>query len=343
MSDLNVWVIHIGKDALIAQRARTEGFVCIGWTKMGDLSRYRTREEMKAAMQAAYPHWSPNKINSCYGQTYRFAHEMQVGDLVVYPIKGSSEILLGKISGPYRWASDDQQLVGADYNNVRAVQWVRETARTAFSQAALHSFGSFSSVSRSNDYLEEVQAVLAGAQAPIVAKTTSEHDASVSEESEEQESSLFDMATQETEDFLLKAWQRTGAAFEEVVASVLEAIGYTAKVTQASGDHGVDVIAHPDPLGLERPFIKVQVKSGTSTVGEPEVNQLKGLLNQGEQGILVSLGKFAGGAMAVERSSPNLTLIGSKEFVRLFLEHYDELDPVMRARFPLKRVYVPVR
>jgi len=80
----------------------------------------------------------------------------------------------------------------------------------------------------------------------------------------------------------------------------------------------VDVIAHPDALGLERPFIKVQVKSGTSPVGEPEVNQLRGLLNAGEQGVLVSLGKFAKGAEAVERGSSNITLIGLQRFVKLF-------------------------
>jgi restriction system protein len=69
-------------------------------------------------------------------------------------------------------------------------------------------------------------------------------------------------------------------------------MGYTATVTRASGDHGVDVIAHPDPLGLQTPFIKVQAKSGTSSIGEPQVNQLKGSLNAGEHGIVVSLGTF---------------------------------------------------
>lgn len=112
-------------------------------------------------------------------------------------------------------------------------------------------------------------------------------------------------------------------------------------MTQASVDHGVDVIAHPDALGLERPFIKVQVKSGTSSIGEPEVNQLKGLLNPGEQGVLVSLGKFTSAAKTVERSSPNVTLIGPQRFIELFLGHYDKLKPEWRAKFPLKQVFVP--
>ena len=119
-------------------------------------------------------------------------------------------------------------------------------------------------------------------------------------------------------------------------------MGYTAFVTPPSGDHGVDVIAHPDPLGLEQPYVKVQAKSGTGTIGEPEVNQLKGLLNPGEKGILVSLGRFSGGAQNVARASANVTLIDASRFVELFLEHYEQLDPTWRARYPLKGAYVPV-
>ena len=142
---------------------------------------------------------------------------------------------------------------------------------------------------------------------------------------------------------MLKSWQWTGASFEQVVGAVFEALGYTATVTQASADHGVDVIAHPDALGLERPYIKVQVKSGMGSVGEPDVNQLKGLLNPGEQGVLVSLGKFTSGALAVERSSPNVTLIGPQRFIELFVDHYNKLEPEWRAKFPLKQVFVPFR
>ena len=154
---------------------------------------------------------------------------------------------------------------------------------------------------------------------------------------------LYEVASQETEDFLLKSWHRTGAHFEAVVAAVFEAMGYTAKVTPPSGDHGIDVIAHPDPLGMEPPFIKVQVKSGTGSVGEPEVNQLRGLLQPGEKGILISLGKFTSGAAAVARQSANITLIGPKEFVALFLDHYDSLEPEWRSKFQLKSVFVPFR
>ena len=199
-------------------------------------------------------------------------------------------------------------------------------------------------MSTSNDFLEEVVAIVSGdtatpedpEKAAIGGKTSE-----LSTEDEEEPFDLYETATQETEDYLLKAWHRTGAAFEHVVASVLEAIGYTTTVTSASKDHGVDVIAHPDPLGLEQPFVKIQVKSGTSTVGEPEVSQLIGSLFEGEKGLFVGLGGFSADARAKARNSAKVSLIDAKQFVSLFLDHYEKLDPSWRAKYPLSRVYVP--
>ncbi|MGI8911587.1 MAG: restriction endonuclease [Rubrobacteraceae bacterium] len=334
-----LWVLHIGNNDRIALRALEENFVCIGWTKIGDLSPHDNRPKIRTAMETAFPTWKSKTISSSYGQPYRFAHEMKVGDPIVLPVRPTGEIAIGRIAGDYRW-NNDPDLMMNDYNNVRSVDWLRVVPRTTFSQAALHSFGSFSSVSTSNDYLEEVQTVLQGGTLVEEPPSVPTEEADVLDNGATAQNN-YETVTQETEDYLRKAWQRTGVTFEQVVRAVFEALGYTATVTQASVDHGVDVIAHPDALGLERPFIKVQVKSGMGSIGEPEVNQLKGLLNPGEQGVLVSLGKFTSGAKAVERSSLNITLIGPQRFIELFLGHYNDLAPEWRAKFPLKQVFVP--
>lgn len=109
-----------------------------------------------------------------------------------------------------------------------------------------------------------------------------------------------------------------------------------------SGTHdlGVDVIAHPDPLGVQPPLLKIQAKSGTSRIGPKEVKELRGLLNQGEKGVLVALGGFTIDARHVEQNDADLVLIDGKRFVELFLGLYDRLEPEIRNRFPLRRVYV---
>src|SRR5207244_2526988 len=106
-------------DEACALRAQEEGFICIGWTKIGNLAPYDTREKMKAAYRKAFPEASEPTIRSSYGQVFRFAHEMELGDPIVYPIKGSRDILIGEVAGSYRWAADDRQLVENNYCNVR--------------------------------------------------------------------------------------------------------------------------------------------------------------------------------------------------------------------------------
>lgn len=311
---------------------------------MGDLSAFPTRDKMRAAMQKTWPSWSAAKIRSSFGQVFRFAHSMREGEAIVFPVRPTREIAIGRIKGPYRFAKDDRELFERDYCNVRPVEWLKTVSRTAFSQDALHSFGSALSVSTSDDYLDEVRAVLRGEPPPDAGLDRAQAPTgTLAEADEDAAPSQYDNVRQETEDYLLKQWQRTGFDFEHVVAAVFRAIGYTTKVTQKSGDHGVDVIAHPDPLGLVRPFIKVQAKSGTGTVGEPAVNQLKGCLNAEEKGIVVALGGFTSQAIGAARSGGNLTLIDGARFVELFLQHYDKLDPEWRSRFQLRQVFVPVR
>src|SRR6266498_5450024 len=103
-NESRLWVVHIANDEACAQRAQTEGFICIGWTKIGNLELHNTREKMKAAYRKGYPNASDGTVRSSYGQVFRFAHEMQIGDAVVYPIKGARDILIGEIAGAYRWA-----------------------------------------------------------------------------------------------------------------------------------------------------------------------------------------------------------------------------------------------
>lgn len=339
-----LWVVHISNDEKCARRAQEEGFICIGWTAIGNLAPHDTREKMKLAYRKGYPDSTDASLRSSYGQVFRFAHEMQTGDPLVYPIKGSRDILIGDIAGAYRWADDDTQLVDADYCNVRKVSWLKRVPRIAFSQDALHSFGGFSSVATSDDYLEQVIAVL---KSDKVAPAPSEKgEPAVPELIEpkpgDQRINLAERATEETEDYLLRQWSRTSQQFEEVVASVFRAMDYTAHVQSGTHDMGVDVIAHPDPLGVQPPLLKIQVKSGTSRIGAKEVKELRGLLNQGEKGVLVALGGFSNDARHVQQNDADLVLIDGARFVEIFLKFYDKLSPEIRNKFPLQRVHVIV-
>ena len=318
-----LWVVHIGNNDEVAQRAQTEGFVCIGWTRMGDLAPNDNREKARAAYEQTYPDADRGKVNASYGQPYRFAQKMKVGDTVVYPVKGSRFLYIGRISGDYEFRSGDADLVKKDYCNVRPVEWLaRDVPRIAFSAAALHSFGSLSSVSTSDDFLDEVQTVLRNGgtvPAPAAVPATTPEDPADADAVETDAGTVAADAELETEDYLLKRWSRTAQDFEHVVAAVLRAMGYTARVGPGTRDGGVDIVAHLDPLGVQPPTLKVQVKSGTTPVGSPAVNQLRGSVQPGQTGLLVGLGGFSTDAKQVQQHSSNVVLIDGERFVELFL------------------------
>jgi len=146
-----------------------------------------------------------------------------------------------------------------------------------------------------------------------------------------------------TEDFVIKqlAKDLKGVPFESFVADLFGALGYRTRVMQASGDKGVDVIAHRDELGIEPPIVKIQVKSTVGTVGDQEVSQLLGKVADREFSVLVTLGSFSKQAGDLADSKSNLCLIDGDEVVRLVLEHYESLDPRYQGIIPSRRVYVP--
>lgn len=96
------------------------------------------------------------------GQLFRFVHEMEPGDVVVYPSKADRQIHIGRVEGSYRY---DPQLESG-YPNVRPVKWLKSVPRTQFSQGALYEIGSAMSLFQVKNYAEEFRAMLEGRAAP---------------------------------------------------------------------------------------------------------------------------------------------------------------------------------
>lgn len=125
------------------------------------------------------------------------------------------------------------------------------------------------------------------------------------------------------------------------IAHQLGCMGYHARVTQKSADGGVDVIAHRDELGFERPVIKVQCKQTVATIGRPDVQRLLGAVERDEFGLFVTLGDFSREARDTECSKPQLRLVNGQDLCDLVFSHYERFDPQWQAVAPLKRRYIP--
>lgn len=326
-----IWGIHAGRTGDAHSLFLKQGQIAIGFNKAGNVDHLPpNREAYKEHVAQTHPGKKPGAIPNIAGQIYRFVHVMKVGDWVAYPSKSDKQIYLGQVTGEYEYTQDSD----STYPNRRSVKWLKHVPRMRFSQGALYEIGSAMSLFQIKNYADEFLTVLKGQLIEPSTESTPEDEtiAIVAEEIE-----------QNTNDFILKqlAKELKGHPFAQFVAELLEMMGYRTRVSPPGPDRGVDIVAHKDELGFEPPIIKVQVKSTTSNVGDPEASALFGKVAHGEFGLLVTLGGFTSQAKAFADTKPNLRLMDGQELVTLVLEYYDGLDSRYKGLIPLKQVYVP--
>ncbi len=333
--EIRVWGIHMGEH--VGARPVEQGYVAIGWTALGDPRQYPDREALKVALATHYPDKKAGSRPVDAGVLFRFTQEIKAGDIVVYPSKHDRTVNIGRFTGAFEHVADDPD----DYPNRRQVEWLGHFPRNEFSQSALNEIGAFITVfsiqGNKGEFLSKI-----GMAGPVNAAPVAE----TAEEAPDDDTVTVAVSKQAevtTGDFVIRQIMAklSGYEFEEFVAHLLECMCYTARVTQRSGDGGVDVIAHRDKLGFEPPILKVQCKRKTDQVPRPEVDQLLGTLGEGEYGLFITLGSFRRQSIDLERNRPKLRLIDGEQLVELVLENYARLAPRYRTMIPLKQIYVP--
>ena len=332
-----IWGIHMG--AHVGADPIEKGYVAIGWKEMGDYTQLpKTRDGVKEVVQQTYPNIKPGAVPVWGGVIYRFLSDMSVGDLVIYPSKSDRMVNIGRISGDYFY---DAKAIET-YPNRRTVEWLAHLPRDQFSQAALYEIGSAMTLFSVKNYSQEfLQALTPDTKAPQNLVNPPPEDDRV-EDDDSVTSEATSKAAETTSDFIIRRLKNhlSPYEFEHFVAHLLECMGYHARVTEKSGDGGVDIIAHRDELGFEPPIIKVQCKQITGTSGEPDVNQLVGTIGDGEYALFVNLGSFSRPAKSTENNKAKLRLIDGEQLVELILENYSKLAPRYRTILPLKQIYV---
>ena len=327
---LVVWGIHAGAtgdaDVLFMQGK----CVAIGWDELGDLSSLgKNRDALKKKLAEVYPDMKPGAIPVAAGQLFRFVNEMKAGDIIAYPSKANRRIYLGRLVGDYQYQTEGYP----GYPNRRAVEWIREVPRTDFSQGTLYEIGSAMSLFKVTNHADEFMRAIEGSAVPVAVMD----DPTVAHVAEDIEDT--------TRDFVLKTLAQglKGHPFASFIAHLLGTMGYRTRVAPEGPDGGIDILAHRDELGFEPPIVKVQVKSGEGSIGDPVVSALYGKVSAGEYGLMVTLGTYTTQAKNFARGKANLRLIDGSELVDLILEHYEQFDSWYKGLLPLKRVYVPER
>ena len=322
--DTRVWGIHTQDDKLFL----TDNKIAIGWHVFGNLSQVEaTRTAFKERYIEVYPDAKKGSVPTSSGMLFRFMHEAQIGDYVIFPSKSDRKINIGVIESDYHYAPS-----AGEYVQQRNVKWLRHLPRTFFSQGALYEIGSAMSFFAVKNYADEFLSALD--------KDFNKH---VSETSEEDESvaATADDIIESTRDFILKELSKNlkGYDLEEFVADLLRAMGYRTTVSPHGGDSGIDITAYKDELP---PRIVVQVKSQDSDIKETTIQSLKGAMREGDYGLFVTLSNYTKNAQKYLDNTPIIRGINGTELVDLILKYYEDLSEKYRKMIPLKMVYIPV-
>ena len=329
-----LWGIHNDHPELGLVEA---GFVSVGWDELGNLATLDgNRDAFKTALREAYPEYKEGAVPVAAGVLYRFVHEMKTGDLVLYPYKPDSTLAFGRITGNYRYEPS------ADlHRHRRDVEWLDSgVPRQKFSQAALYEIGSAVTLFNVKRHANEFLTYLGTEPSDEISSPQAPSDETEVAEDEPNAARIEEW----TRDYIIQtlSHELSGHDFEHFVAELLQAMGYKTRVTTASGDGGIDVVAHKDPLGLEPPIVKVQCKRTLATQGGPNVQQLTGALAPGgnELGLFVTLGTFSADARHIERTRQDLRLLSGPDLVELIFTHYERMAPAWQRLLPMRRVYV---
>jgi restriction system protein len=130
--------------------------------------------------------------------------------------------------------------------------------------------------------------------------------------------------------------------FQNLVAGLLRGMDYhVVWISPPGPDRGIDIIAHIDPLGIQGPRIKVQVKRRADRTDVDGVRSLLASLGAGDSGLFISTGGFTRNAEDEARRQENrrLMLIDAKRLVDLWTQFYERIPEVARRLLPLKPVY----
>lgn len=116
---VHYWLYAPGEGASMWDDFYERGVMGLGWSELGDLESYGSKEEMRLKLQEA--DGAETSQNNSAHAVWQFAHDIKPGD-VVYAKRGRSEIIgRGVVTGGYAYDA-----AGGRYPSTREVRWTRK-------------------------------------------------------------------------------------------------------------------------------------------------------------------------------------------------------------------------
>jgi hypothetical protein len=139
-----VWMVRAGRRGVYAPQFVMRTAAIVGWGETGDVSGL-SREAIADRVNEALPGDGARQRGQATNTLYHLVDTMRSGDLVVTPEPVSRTLLLGRVSGPYRYLDDP---IAPSYAHAREVRWFARVSRDQLSYGARNSLGSLLTLSR---------------------------------------------------------------------------------------------------------------------------------------------------------------------------------------------------
>ncbi len=344
---MRAWIVRAGRSGEREAWALQNALACGGFSDVPDLTTARTREDVKSVVANAYPTEKPGAINNFAAQLWALRDRIEDGDLVVMPMKHNGMIAIGKAKGGYRYIDDPDP----GKRHALGVEWLQtDVPRSAIKQDLLYSLGAFMTVCEvsRNEAAARLSEILKtgidpGSQATLNALTTAMGD---DLDTPNASGAEVDLETAARDRISAKVAETfAGHPMADLVAEILTADGYVCKVSEPGADGGADILAGRGPLGLDPPWLVVQVKSEPTPVGDAVLQALQGAMTRfnATQALLVAPGGLKGPAKQwLANVQFSIRVWDSTDLLDNLLRVYDQLSDDARSSLPLKQIWISV-
>ncbi len=328
------WVFRVPQEDEALAKVKDKKAVAVDFGVQQSIENIADKNLLKEIYRASHPGTSDPRVNMAVGQLYRVAQVIKKGDWILTPKKNARTVLYGQAKGGYEYLPN---IIAQGFSHAIRVDWKGQFPRDAVSSSLRNGMGGISTVFNIDRHSNELLRVMGQIEPGV--PTTQE----IPQEVEPEAVAFYDEIRYKSEELITDLIAKIDPYdIQDLVAGLLEAMGYKTHVSPPGRDGGVDIIAHPDPLGFEAPRIKVQVKHRKEAAGGPMIRELKGVLTEGEKGLFVSTGGFTTEGKNEARKTSNITLMDADEFVKQLIEHYEKLDSDYKSIIPLRKVWLPV-
>jgi restriction system protein len=152
-----VWVIRAGQMSSAHHLFIKKSLIVLADQGMGNLRLIpKRRSAFYSVYSSCHSAGSQTEISGIGGKFFRFIHEMNVGDLVLYPCRLDQKIYFGKVTGAYFYDISKAE----EYPHRRKVRWEGSFPKGLLSESCKKELGAARTFFRFLRHVEELKELI---------------------------------------------------------------------------------------------------------------------------------------------------------------------------------------